>query len=96
MSELYDIKELPEVTFILSFSLIYCYQWCQELGTAAEQQRDGSNVGGGSLFRSVDESVGSVDGSFGGSCSSVGSGALIRREKLPVLEDSLSSYLSPH
>ena len=40
----------------------------------AEQQRDGSDVGGGSLLRSVDESVGSVGGSFGGSCSSVGSG----------------------
>ena len=41
---------------------------------AAEQHRDGSGVGGGSLFRSVDESVGSVGGSFGGSCSSIGSG----------------------
>ena len=41
---------------------------------AAEQQRDGSGVGGGSLFRSVDESVGSVGRSFGGSCSSIGSG----------------------
>ena len=42
---------------------------------AAEQQRAGSGVGGGSLCRSVDESVvGSVDGSFGRSCSSIGSG----------------------
>ena len=31
----------------------------------AEQQRDGSGVGGGNLFRSVNESVGSVGGSFG-------------------------------
>ena len=41
---------------------------------AAEQKRDGSGVGGGRLFRSVDKSVGSVGGSFGGSCSSIGSG----------------------
>ena len=42
---------------------------------AAEQQRDGSGVGGGSLCRSVDKSVvGSVGRSFGGSCSSIGSG----------------------
>ena len=30
---------------------------------AAEQQRDGSDVGGGSLFKSVDESVESFGGS---------------------------------
>ena len=42
---------------------------------AAEQQRDGSGVGGGSLCRSVEKSVvGSVGGSFGGSFSSIGSG----------------------
>ena len=42
---------------------------------AAEQQRDGSSVGGGSLCSSVDGSDGgSVGGSFGGSCSSIGSG----------------------
>ena len=37
---------------------------------AAEQQCDRSGVGGGSLCRSVDESV---VGSVGGSCSSIGS-----------------------
>ena len=38
---------------------------------AAEQQRDGSGVGGGSLCRSVDESV---VGSVGGSSNSIVSG----------------------
>ena len=47
---------------------------------AAEQQRDGSGIGGGSLCRSVDGSVGvsvggSVGRSVGGSGGSIGSGA---------------------
>ena len=33
MSELHDIKELPEGTFILSFNLIYRYQWGDPLLT---------------------------------------------------------------
>ena len=40
--------------------------------TETDQKRDGSGIGGGSLFRSID---GSIDGSVGGSGNIIGSGA---------------------